>query len=365
MKDRYRRALALGAVLASLFAAVPASSAQVSSTSAFVRGVFGRDKSSTRLDTIQNTGFNAVTVTPLDTADLGLISRKGMKAIVWLWDYNNDTCQFQRNNDWIRYHVGRLAENPAVQAYHIADEPSANRCPTASAQLRARTDLIHSIDPGTPTFVALTIRGGQEWYPYQHFVDSADILGLVVYPCTWKHGCRFGMIASAIKEAKADGVERFWAIMQDFGKSTNWYKQPTPTQLAQQFDAWATSGMEGYMVYHWGYGQLDSKPGHLSVLSQQNARDFIADVTAPTAPGNVNVVWNAPNVRVTWDPSTDNVGVTGYRIYLDGKLVDNVDADTHEWTNKYPVWNPHTYYVTAGDAAGNFSEPSVSVFSGG
>jgi hypothetical protein len=326
-----------------------------------VRGAFGRDISLSGMDNIQATGFNAVTVTPLDTTDLATIEHKGMKAVLWLWDYNNNTCTFRRTNDFVRYHVTRLANNPAIAAYHIADEPNANRCPTAPAQLKARTELIRSIDPDTPTMIALTIGGNAEWYPYQRYVDSADILGLVVYPCTWKHGCRFGLIATAIREAKADGVERFWAIMQDFGKPTNWYRQPSPLELQQQFDTWATSGMEGYMLYHWSYGGLDSQPLHLSALAQQNVRSFAADTTAPSAPSNVQALWNAPSLKVSWTPSTDDTGVTGYRIYEDGNLVASVAAGTNTWTNKWAVWKPHTYHVTAGDAAGNYSGTSSFV----
>lgn len=363
MKHRCLRALALVALLV----AVPASEALPSRTrkaparTTFVRASFGRDLSATGMNRIRRAGFNGVSVTPLDTRDLKTIKRKGMRAVVWLWDYNNRTCSFQRSNDFVRHHVRRLADNPAVVAYHIADEPQATQCPTAPRQLKARSDLIHSLDPGTPTMIALTIRGGGEWYPYQRFVDSADILGLVVYPCTWRYGCRFGMINTALKEAKADGVKRFWAIMQVFGKKKNWYRQPTPAQVARQFDAWGTSGMEGYMAYHWGYGELDSRPSHLSALAKQNRRRFVADDTRPTAPTRVRVRWNPPNLRISWRRSRDNVRVTGYRIYEDGEFIGSAPGRARKWTNEHEVRRPHTYTVRAGDAAGNVSRSSRPV----
>jgi len=38
----------------------------------------------------------------------------------------------------------------------------------------------------------------------------------------------------------------------------------------------------------------------------------ITDVTPPTAPSNLTATATGPNVALTWTPSTDNVGVTGY-----------------------------------------------------
>jgi hypothetical protein len=61
-------------------------------------------------------------------------------------------------------------------------------------------------------------------------------------------------------------------------------------------------------------------------------------------------------VTVWWTASTDNVGVTGYRIYRDGAQVGT------SATSKYYDYNvskgAHTYQVRAYDAAGNLSGPS-------
>lgn len=320
----------------------------------FVRGAFGRDGSATGTDNIAATGFNTVTISPLNE-DIRALDERGLKGLVWLWDYNNKTCSFQKTDAWVADQVRANADNPAVVAYHIADEPNATQCPSAPAQLAARTKLIHDIDPGVPTLIALSIRSWDVYFPYERFVNSADILGLVVYPCSWSYGCRFGLIDTVIKEAKEDGVRRFWAIMQDFGKAGAWYRQPTAAELAEQFDRWAGSGMSGYLIYHWGYGELDSRPDHRTALAEQNDR-FSGDVTAPTAPADISGSWVAPNVRLTWKASLDDGGVAFYEVSEDGKVLDTTTS--LEWRNRWPVHNGHVYTVVAVDAAGNRSAPA-------
>jgi hypothetical protein len=361
-----RKGLALSAIALAivLTSAINPTFAQVAPTDpppTFVRGVFGRDTSATGTDNIAATGFNTVTVSPLNY-DISALDERGLKGLVWLWDYNNKTCSFQRSDAWVRDRVLENVNNPAVVAYQIADEPNAILCPSAPDQLAARTELIHDLHPGVPTYISISIKSGNVYFPYEYFVDSVDILGLVVYPCSWKRGCRFGMINTAIREARADGVGRFWAVMQDFGKPGAWYRQPTADELAEQFDRWADSGLSGYLVYHWGYGELDSRPSHLAVLAQQNDRLFpstvalIAPNIAPTAPGNLTSSWSAPDVRLAWEPSLDDAGVAFYEVFEDGRLL--ATTTSHEWRNRWPVLNGHVYSVVAVDADGNRSLPA-------
>ena len=60
----------------------------------------------------------------------------------------------------------------------------------------------------------------------------------------------------------------------------------------------------------------------------------------------------------TWDASTDNVGVTGYKIYRDDALLDEHRPYATSYTDTAPPAGDRSYVVNAVDAAGNLSDPS-------
>ncbi|HYP22728.1 MAG TPA: hypothetical protein VEV43_04070, partial [Actinomycetota bacterium] len=249
------------------------------STTGFVRGVYGRDSSATGTSTLRATGFNAVTVQPWRD-HLDALAAQGMGGVVWLFGYNNDTCSFDRDEAWVRQTVGAIAGHPAITAYNVADEPNFRQCPDSPQEIAARARLVKSLDPANPTYVVVAAWDGREGFPYQHFAGTTDIMGLDVYPCSHSMtSCKYADIDSAVEEAVKDGVTRYWAILQDF--SDAWYRQPTAAELERQFDHWARSGMEGYFLYHWNEGAVESRPDHLSVLRQQNSRTF-GSGSAPT-----------------------------------------------------------------------------------
>ncbi len=85
---------------------------------------------------------------------------------------------------------------------------------------------------------------------------------------TYDFASRLTQLCHAIAEADEDGVPRYWAVLQDF--DDGWYRSPTAAELDAQFERWAGSRMEGYFVYHWNEGGLESKPDHLAVLAKNN-----------------------------------------------------------------------------------------------
>ncbi|TVX99786.1 carbohydrate-binding protein [Cohnella terricola] len=97
-----------------------------------------------------------------------------------------------------------------------------------------------------------------------------------------------------------------------------------------------------------------------------NWLNFIAgtatDTQPPTAPSNLAFTQTAPNtINLTWNASTDNVGVTGYDIYANGQLRGSVNGSTLTYSDNQPSTATVTYYVVAKDAAGNVSAQSNSV----
>ncbi|WP_025851486.1 lytic polysaccharide monooxygenase [Paenibacillus ehimensis] len=88
------------------------------------------------------------------------------------------------------------------------------------------------------------------------------------------------------------------------------------------------------------------------------------DNEAPTAPTGLHVMGTptSSSVHLMWSASTDNVGVTGYRVYRGTALVTTVSGTTLEYT--VTGLTPDTSYsftVRAVDAAGNVSADSNAV----
>lgn len=86
-----------------------------------------------------------------------------------------------------------------------------------------------------------------------------------------------------------------------------------------------------------------------------------ADEEAPTAPGTLRTaIITTSSIELWWNAATDNVSVTGYKVYRDGVLVANADTPTFTDT-RLTAGTTYRYYVVAMDAAGNLSDRTESV----
>ena len=84
------------------------------------------------------------------------------------------------------------------------------------------------------------------------------------------------------------------------------------------------------------------------------------DTQAPTKPTGLNNASQTKNsVTISWNASTDNIGVAGYDIYVDNlsNLVGSTAATNYTVTS-LEANKTYTIYVQAKDAAGNKSETS-------
>ncbi len=86
-----------------------------------------------------------------------------------------------------------------------------------------------------------------------------------------------------------------------------------------------------------------------------------ADTEAPSVPANVVAVGTAPGVvQLTWDASTDNVGVTSYDLRRDGSVMFTSPTASFSESGLVPG-QAYAYEVRARDAAGNASDWSAAV----
>ena len=85
----------------------------------------------------------------------------------------------------------------------------------------------------------------------------------------------------------------------------------------------------------------------------------LPDTQAPTVPtGLTATVTASTHINLAWNASTDNVGVTAYKIYSGGTLVGSVGNVTSSTRTNTPG-TTYRYTVSACDAAGNCSAQSA------
>ncbi|MHB0915369.1 MAG: fibronectin type III domain-containing protein [Thermoleophilia bacterium] len=116
---------------------------------------------------------------------------------------------------------------------------------------------------------------------------------------------------------------------------------------------------------HWGQTMYDLWANNgMSTPEMMESASWgsppVQDIEAPTAPGNLSARGSSSStVDLSWDASSDNVGVTAYRIYRDGVEVKVVNGATTSWQDTgLAARTTYSYYVVAVDLANNHSDPS-------
>lgn len=84
------------------------------------------------------------------------------------------------------------------------------------------------------------------------------------------------------------------------------------------------------------------------------------DTVAPTAPTLVGSSITSTTLNLSWNGATDNVGVTGYDVYMNGSMIGNTASTTYLVTGLTPA-TTYNFTVKSKDAAGNVSPSSNTV----
>ena len=91
-------------------------------------------------------------------------------------------------------------------------------------------------------------------------------------------------------------------------------------------------------------------------------RGETGDTQAPTAPGNLALTEPASGqIRLAWNASSDNTGVSGYQVYANNSLLTTVGGTVTTYTDNRSASATVSYFVRAEDAAGNVSGDSNTV----
>ena len=129
------------------------------------------------------------------------------------------------------------------------------------------------------------------------------------------------------------------------------------------------SGLAANTTYYYVIRAINNNGA--SVVSSEVSATTKSDVIAPTAPLNLKVIGTTiTSVTLSWDASTDNIGVYKYDVYVNGSKSYTVPASSTSFTvNGLTTNQPYGFSVKARDITGNVSPFSnqitgVPVFNG-
>ena len=91
------------------------------------------------------------------------------------------------------------------------------------------------------------------------------------------------------------------------------------------------------------------------------ATPLVTDTTAPSVPGNLrSTAITSSSISVAWNASTDNVAVTGYRVYRGTTLITTTSLLSYTHTGLTPA-TAYSLRIDAVDAAGNTASNSITL----
>lgn len=119
------------------------------------------------------------------------------------------------------------------------------------------------------------------------------------------------------------------------------------------------SGLNPNTTYAYKVAAFDAA-GNQSAASTVLNATTLADTQAPSVPGKpTSPSQTMTSVNLSWTAATDNVAVTGYRVYRNGTQVAIQSTPSYSDTG-LTVNTSYSYTVSAVDAAGNTSAQSAA-----
>lgn len=174
--------------------------------------------------------------------------------------------------------------------------------------------------------------------------------------------------------ASGDGVRLSWtAATDDHGvASYTLYRGATPDFAAGEDTRVGTSTTTTFLddvrtpgTRYYRVVAVD-RAGNVSAATDTVSAEF-RDVTAPAAPAAPTATAAPDGVRLTWNETTDDVAVTGYRVHRGTTAGFTASSENQVGTSATPAYTDaalapgrYHYRVVAVDAAGNASDASLS-----
>src|SRR6266571_4953584 len=166
-----------------------------------------------------------------------------------------------------------------------------------------------------------------------------------------------GLTASAVSSSQ---INLSWAASSDNVGVSGYRVYRGGTQIATtSATSFTNTGLSPSTTYTYAVAAFDAA-GNLSAQSSPASATTPAapDTTPPSVPTGLTAsAVSSSQINLSWAASSDNVGVSGYRVYRGGTQIATTSATSFTNTGLSPS-TTYTYAVAAFDAAGNLSAQS-------
>ncbi|MFL5966427.1 MAG: metallophosphoesterase [Gaiellaceae bacterium] len=255
-------------------------------------------------------GWNLIDVSSKDEADA---LPAGTRGLMWLGDYDNTSCSWERSDDEVRNALAGTARDPKIYGFLFSDEADPFACPRAPAEHRARSRLIHAVAPRKLTVVLIDSNSGaQTLAQIPLWKGTADRIALDPYPCYREKACDFAWMRTVVKRANAAKL-RYWGTAQAFADD-NW-RWPTAAEERRILTIWSASRAGALMTFAWTWhgNNLPDRPDVLDVLRRFNGRTTgtraLAARSAPRATEVHYTFTSATSVGFDWRGGATSIRV--------------------------------------------------------
>ena len=144
----------------------------------------------------------------------------------------------------------------------------------------------------------------------------------------------------------------------EYGLTTSYGNQTTLNTSLVTAHSQSLTGLSPSTLYHYRVKSKDAS-GNLATSGDFTFTTIASDTTAPSIPSSLSATAiSSSQINLSWNVSTDNVGVTGYRIYRSGTQIATVTSGTAYNNTGLSPSTSYSYTVAAYDAAGNVSSQS-------
>jgi chitodextrinase len=188
-------------------------------------------------------------------------------------------------------------------------------------------------------------------------VSPTEITSPPPLPDTQAPSVPTGLVATAVSSTQ---VTLTWNASTDNAGVTGYYVYLNNVALATTTaTSFTHTGLTAGTTYNYRVSAFDAVPNH-SAWTMPVAVTT-ADTQAPSVPaGLVATAVSSTQITLSWNASTDNVGVTGYTVYLNNAVLARPTETSFSHAGLAPC-TTYNYRVSAFDAVPNHSAWTASV----
>lgn len=246
---------------------------------------------------------------------------------------------------WREFEKGYVAVNPT------ANNVASFAFPQAVQQI-THDNLLSALST-VPVVNAVALPGHNAAIAYKAGGGSAD---------TQAPSVPAGLTVST---GSATSIGLGWAASSDNVGVTGYkvYRNGTQVATLGAVTTWTDTAVTAATTYSYAVSAFDAAGNNSAKSATVSATTAaLPDTTAPSVPAGLSgTAASTSAINLAWTASTDNVGVSGYKVSRNGAIVATLGAVTSWSDSGLAAGTAYSYTVAAFDAAGNNSAPSAAL----